>query len=161
VTGCHTCELAVRRDSGEAAPWELIARSGSWDVAHAYGTAVDGWLVLVARRHITALADMTDDEARDLGPLVRAVSAALREAVGCVKTYVAQFAEDPRHPHVHVHVIPRRADQPAELTGPRIFSQLGVPEERCVREDRMNEIAAAIRGHLLSGAQAGLRLETP
>jgi diadenosine tetraphosphate (Ap4A) HIT family hydrolase len=115
--------------------------------------------VLVARRHITALADMTADEARELGPLIRGVSSALCEGVGCVKTYAAQFAEDPRHPHVHVHVIPRRADQPAELKGPRIFSQLGVPE-RCVPEDRMNEIAAAIQEHRLAGAPAGLLLET-
>ena len=161
MTGCRTCELAARRDSGEASPWELITRTRSWDVAHAYNTAIEGWLVLVARRHITALADMTDDEARELGPLIRAVSSALRDGVGCVKTYVAQFAEDPRHPHVHVHVIPRQADQPAELTGPRIFSQLGGPEERCVPEDRMNEIATAIRGPLLPGTPAGLRLETP
>ena len=106
--------------------------------------------MLVVRRHITAVADMTDAEALELGPLVKAVSAALQEAVGCVKTYVVQFAEHPLHPHVHVHVIPRFADQPNELQGPRVFSALGVPDDQCVPEARMNAIATAVGQRLVS-----------
>ena len=30
-------------------------------------TALPGWLVLMPRRHVTAIADLTDDEARALG----------------------------------------------------------------------------------------------
>ncbi len=144
MDGCRTCELVARRDAGGAPPWDAILRTSAWDVVHAYGTALEGWLVLATRRHITAVADMDGTEAGELGPLVQRVSRALQEELGCTKTYVAQFAEDPRHPHVHFHVIPRRADQPAEWKGPRIFSQLGVAEELCVPESRMNEIARAV-----------------
>ena len=135
-------------DVGGAPAWDMILRTTGWDVVHAYGTALEGWLVLATRRHITAVADMDDTEVGELGPLLQRVSRALQEALGCTKTYVAQFAEDPRHPHVHFHVIPRQADQPAEWKGPRIFSQLGVAEELCIPEPRMDEIAYAVATRL-------------
>lgn len=151
VVDCRTCELIERRSADEAPCWDAIQRTPCWDVVHAYGTSIEGWLVLVVRRHIASVAELTDSEAAELGPLIRDVSAALRLVVGCQKTYVAQFAEDPAHPHVHVHVIPRYADQPADLRGPRVFSQLGVPGQLAVSEERRNDIALAIQRHLESG----------
>ena len=148
MADCRTCELVARRDSGQAPPWDRIVRTPGWDVAHAYGTAVEGWTVLALRRHVTAVADLTEDEASELGPLVTSVSRALHEAVGCEKTYVAQFAEHPQHPHVHVHVIPRDAGLPPEHRGPGVFTLAGVDDGRCVPEARMNEIAADVRRHL-------------
>lgn len=148
MAGCRTCELIERRDAGDAPPWDLILRTPGWDVVHAYGTSIEGWLVLVVRRHITSLADLTDSEAAEIGPLIKQVSKALQKVVGCVKTYVAQFAEDPLHPHVHMHVIPRAADLAEDQRGPRVFSQLGIPAELWVSETRMNDIAADMRHQL-------------
>ncbi len=145
---CLTCELVSRRGRDEAPPWDRIARTQHWDVAHAFGTSLDGWLVLVVRRHITSVADLTEDEANELGVLVRDVSAAVQSAVGCDKTYVVQFAEHPQHPHVHVHVIPRLRDLPDHLRGPRIFECLGVDDDDAVPEARMNEIAERIATRL-------------
>jgi diadenosine tetraphosphate (Ap4A) HIT family hydrolase len=153
---CHTCELVERRDAGGAPPWDAVVRYRNWDVVHAFGTSLDGWLVLVARRHIAALADLTDDEAAELGPLVKAVSVALAAAVGCEKTYLVQFAEAERHRHVHVHVIPRQPDQAPELKGPRIFSRLGVPESDAVTVERMDEIALAVRRLLAERPPVGV-----
>ena len=67
-----------RRDAGDVPPWDMILRTTGWDVVHAYGTALEGWLVLATRRHITAVADMDDMEARELGPLVQRVPAPCR-----------------------------------------------------------------------------------
>jgi diadenosine tetraphosphate (Ap4A) HIT family hydrolase len=145
MTECETCARLARRDAGDAPAWEAIFRTPSWDVVHAYNSALPGWLVLVTRRHITTLAEMSDAEASELGPLTRSVSAALHDVVRCTKTYIAQFAEDPLHPHVHVHVIPRNAVQPKDQRGPRVFSLLGVSEELRVPEARMNEIAVQLR----------------
>jgi diadenosine tetraphosphate (Ap4A) HIT family hydrolase len=114
--------------------------------------------VLVLRRHVATLAEMTDEEAGELGPLVKLVSRTLAEVVGCAKTYVAQFAEDPLHRHVHFHVIPRAPDQLEEFRGPGVFAALGVPEERCVPEERMNVIAAAM-ALKLRGQALGHRAE--
>jgi len=148
MAACRTCELIQRRDDGAAPPWDLIVRTPSWDIVHAFGTSVEGWLVLVLRRHLTALADLDEVEAAELGPLIRSTSIALRDALGCVKTYVAQFAEHEQHPHVHVHVIARMPDQPDDMQGPRIFTRAGVADEDAVPEARMNEIALAVREHL-------------
>ena len=82
MVGCRTCELVARRDSGGAPVWDQIFRTPSWDIVHAYGTSVEGWTVLVARRHITALAEMTDRRTLQLGPLVRSVSRAPQQTIG-------------------------------------------------------------------------------
>ena len=148
MTACTTCELLARRDAGDAPAWDAIVRTDNWDLVHAFDSALEGWLVLVARRHIAAVADLTDDEAAELGPLVRAASRALAAVVGCERTYVVLFAESPSHRHVHVHVIPLRADMPDDRQGPRVFSQLGVPPEQRVPEVRMNELAIELRAAL-------------
>ena len=118
-------------------------RAAHWDVVHCFGTSIEGWIVLVLRRHAASLAELEDGEAAELGPLVRNVSRALTAVVECEKTYVVQFAEAPGHNHVHVHLIPRRPDMPVDGRGPNIFKFLGVPVEECVPDERMNEIAAA------------------
>jgi len=145
ATPCLTCDLVRRRDRGDAPPWDSIVRTAHWDVVHSYNTSLPGWLVLVARRHITAIDELTDEEAAELGVLLRRASAALRQVTGCGKTYVCQFAEQAEHPHVHFHVIPRLADQPDDRRGPRVFGYLGVPDEERVGEERMNAIAAEVR----------------
>jgi diadenosine tetraphosphate (Ap4A) HIT family hydrolase len=145
---CKTCELVAVRDAGAAPLWDSIYRTASWDVAHSFNTALPGWLVLVARRHIEALDQLTAAEAAELGPLIRHISAALKTATGCLKTYVIQFAEAEGHPHVHFHIVPRMADQPEDRRSTKIFGYLGVPEEERVSEARMNDIAAQVRSHL-------------
>ena len=144
MDGCRTCDLLDRRDRGEAPFWDAIHRSRHWDVVHCDGTSIEGWLVLVVRRHCAAVADLTDDEAAALGPLLKQASQALHDHLGASKTYVVQFAEHPLHRHVHVHVVPRLPDQPEDAIGPRIFEHLGVPEERTVPEARRDEIARAL-----------------
>ena len=148
MSTCHTCELAARRERGEAPLWDSIYQTEHWQVAHAYNTSLPGWLVLVLRRHLTALAELTEAEALELGRLIRHVSLALHEAVGCAKTYVMQFAEQEEHRHVHVHVVPRMADQPPEVRGPRIFAYLGVAPEERLDEQAMDELARRLRQHL-------------
>jgi diadenosine tetraphosphate (Ap4A) HIT family hydrolase len=146
LTGeCLTCALIARRDAGQAPPWDNIYRAAHWDLVHSYNTSLPGWLVLVARRHVVAIDELTDEEMAELGVLLRRTSAALRQVTGCLKTYVCQFAEQAEHPHVHFHVIPRMADQPDERRGPRVFGYLGVADEDRISEEQMNEIAAHIR----------------
>ena len=150
MTGCYTCELIERRDRGDAPLWDNIYRTRYWDVVHSYNTALPGWLVLIARRHIAAIDELTEAEAAELGSLIRLVSIALKQVTGCLKTYVIQFAEAPQHPHVHFHVVPRMADQPDDHKGPDVLKYLGVPVEARVSEAEMNRIALEI-GNRLSG----------
>jgi diadenosine tetraphosphate (Ap4A) HIT family hydrolase len=149
VTACITCELIAARDAGTAPLWDCIHRTQFWDVVHSYNTALPGWLVLVARRHVEAIDELTEVEAGELGVLLRRVSIALKETTGCVKTCVVQFAEAAGHPHVHFHVVPRMVDQPEERRSTKIFDYLGVPEERRVSEDEMTKIAVQVRRALV------------
>ena len=142
---CHICELITRRDSGSAPLWDRIYRDQYWDVVHSYNTSLVGWLVLVARRHIAAIDEMTEDEAVARGQMIRRVSVALKEVTGCEKTYVIQFAEASGHQHVHFHIVARMADLPEDFRGPLIFRHLGLPEDKRVTEAAMNELAAKLQ----------------
>jgi diadenosine tetraphosphate (Ap4A) HIT family hydrolase len=146
---CKTCELIARRNNGAAPLWDCIYRTPLWDVAHCYETALPGWLVLVARRHIGSLDELTDPEAVELGRLIRSISSVLKEVTGCLKTYVLQFTESPEHQHVHFHIIPRMIDLPENRRSTRIFEYLGVPEEERVSQEAMNAIALKMRERLL------------
>jgi diadenosine tetraphosphate (Ap4A) HIT family hydrolase len=145
---CKSCELIANRNAGTAPLWDCIYRTPLWDVAHCYETALPGWLVLIARRHIESLDELTDPEAVELGRLIHSTSSALKEITGCVKTYVLQFAESPQHPHVHFHIIPRMADQPEDRRSTQIFGYLGVPEDERVSQEVMNAIALKVREKL-------------
>lgn len=149
MTSCKTCELIARRDAGTAPGWDRILRTALWDVAHCYETSIPGWLVLVARRHIQSLDELTEAEAIEMGRLMRNISTALKEVTGCLKTYVLQFAESPQHPHVHFHIIPRMPDLPVEQRSLRVFTCLGVPEDQRVSAAVMDALALKLRERLL------------
>lgn len=152
--GCLTCALIAARDAGARPLWDRIYRTPAWDVVHAFNTSLPGWLVLVARRHIAAVAELTPEESVALGLLITRVSQALAAVTGCAKTYVVQFAEAPGHGHVHVHIVPRMPDLPADRRGPAIFRYLGVAEHERVPEAAMDALAASIRAYLLAAAGA-------
>jgi diadenosine tetraphosphate (Ap4A) HIT family hydrolase len=143
---CYTCahEAAGRN----APPWERIATDEHWRVAHAFNTAVPGWLVLVPRRHVTALAELTDAEAAALGGWQVRLSRALARVLGCQKTYIAQFAEAEGFAHVHFHVVPRPPDLARELRGPRIFQLLGATDDSRVGREEMTRLAAELATEL-------------
>ncbi len=145
---CETCALVSRRDSGLAPVWDSIYRTPYWDVVHAYPTSLRGWLVIVCRRHIAAIDELTEAEAVELGSLIRQTSVALKQHTGCLKTYVMQFAEAPTHQHVHFHIVPRMADQPPERKSVGIFGYLGVSPTEALAESVMNDLAIQLRPHL-------------
>jgi diadenosine tetraphosphate (Ap4A) HIT family hydrolase len=145
VNKCETCRLVERRNSADAPLWDSILRTRLFDVAHAYNTSLAGWIVVVAKRHVAAIHDLSEDEAAEVGALIRRVSLALRNVLGCSKTYVMQFAEQPGHCHVHFHVVPRMHDLPGESRGVNIFNCLGVEDERRVSEREMNHLAARLQ----------------
>src|SRR5580658_216742 len=154
--GCHTAEMAdedacfscSNNERTDLPPRERIYIGPGWRVAHAFGTALPGWLVLLPRGHVTALDELTAAEAEELGPLLRAITRALREVTGCDKTYVALFAEAEGFAHAHFHVIPRHPDLDPELRGPRVFNLLGADSDRSVPDAAMDEIALRIAAAL-------------
>lgn len=78
---------------------------------------------------------------------------ALKETVGCDKTYVMLFAEQARYQHVHVHVVPRMSWFCQDDIATAVFRFLNVSEDEQVsaaERDRLaGEIGRAIRTGLL------------
>jgi diadenosine tetraphosphate (Ap4A) HIT family hydrolase len=140
---CHTCELNADTD---ALPFrERLYLDEHWRVAHGW-SSLPGWLVVASRRHIESIAELTTEEAVSLGRILRAASIALDEVVACDKTYVMQFAEHPRYPHVHFHVVPRMSWFGDDDRAAGVFRFLNLPEEEQVPVAERERLALAIGG---------------
>jgi diadenosine tetraphosphate (Ap4A) HIT family hydrolase len=148
MTDCESCRLIRSRDAETAHLWDSIYRTEFFDIAHAFNSSLPGWIVVVLRRHAGAIDELTVDEASELGVLLRKVFVGLKGIVGCTKTYVMQFAEQPGYNHVHFHVVPRMADLPETSRGANIFNYLGVDDEHRISENAMNEIASRMHKEL-------------
>ncbi|MFI1989144.1 HIT family protein [Actinoplanes sp. NPDC020271] len=144
---CYACQNNDLFD--DLPPRERIAGDDCWRVAHDFTSSLPGWLVLVPRRHVTSIADLTDKEAGTLGIWQVRLSRALRTVTGCVKTYVVQFAEKEGFAHVHFHIVPRMPDLPADRRGPGIFQypDRGATDSR-LPEGQRDDLAVAIRAAL-------------
>ena len=143
---CFTCSKEEQFD--DLPPRECVVHDQHWRVAHSFNTAVPGWLVLLPRRHVAAVHDLTDAEASTLGTWQVKLSRALREVTGCAKTYVVQFAEAEGFAHVHFHIVPRSSDHPEELRGPRVFGLLGKGAGTPVTPEEMDRLALLLRAAL-------------
>jgi diadenosine tetraphosphate (Ap4A) HIT family hydrolase len=100
----------------------MIYDDGIWTVEHALEPIpMVGWLVVVPHRHVETLADLTDQEAETLGPLLRRVTQAMTETLEPERVYMTLYAEKPGYQHLHVHLIPRFDDTPLSRRGPEIF----------------------------------------
>ena len=152
MSECQTCILVANRKSPDVPIWDSIFDSRYFDVAHAYSTSLPGWIVIVCKRHVAAIDELSEEESRELGGLIVLVSKALKHAVGCSKTYVMQFAEQQGHDHVHFHVVPRMSDIPDENRGPNVFNYLNVDAHLEVSEQDQNAVAIKMReigeGHI-------------
>jgi diadenosine tetraphosphate (Ap4A) HIT family hydrolase len=145
VPGCFSCDQ-------QASPCrpvrEDVVQTGHWRVAHAFNSTLPGWLVLLPTRHVTSFAQLSPEAADELGALVRRMSIALEAVTGCVKTYLMQFSEAQGFSHLHVHLVPRPADQPAASRGPRAFVHLTDDSTRWLSENTRDAIALSIRSAL-------------
>jgi len=123
-------ECAIVRE-GKAPGGAPVLRRGPFVVhARPEPSPVPGWFVVAAARHVEQVDALGPEEQRALGPLLAEVACALRAETPCEKVYVSVFAEV--LPHLHVHVIARPADLPAEERGPRLFAS----ERRAAEEER-------------------------
>ncbi len=74
-----------------------------------------GWLLVTPRRHVTSLAELTDDEAREMSVVRTRLATALRDSTAL---HVYSMVIGDQVPHVHEHVIARWPDTPEEHFGP-------------------------------------------
>jgi diadenosine tetraphosphate (Ap4A) HIT family hydrolase len=109
LPGCPICRL--HGDSAALAASE-IGRSGQWLLRHHPNPApLAGWLLLDATRHLGGPLAFNDHEAASWGRAVRCASQLVQRLTGCERVYAIAFGEGA--PHLHLHLIPRWAADPA------------------------------------------------
>ncbi len=109
ATDCAICRIHGDPALGDA---YTIGRGDLWLLRHHPDPApLVGWLLLDSCRHLGGPADFTDQEAVAWGPAVRHASALVRQLTGCDRVYAIAFCEGA--PHLHLHLIPRFAHDPA------------------------------------------------
>ncbi|HKF36859.1 MAG TPA: HIT domain-containing protein [Ktedonobacteraceae bacterium] len=127
---CLTCLSLIgeRRIS----PGPFIYEGTYWVVDHAYPTTHLGWLVIVPRRHVEALHELSKEEFEELAQIEYKLVQVMHTDAAVQKEYLMCFAEGESFHHVHVHVVPRPADLPDDLKGPRIFGLLASDETQAI-----------------------------
>lgn len=91
---------------------DLIWQDAIWLLRHHPAPApLAGWLLLDSRRHLGGPADFEAAEAAAFGPVLQRASALVRQLSGCERVYAIAFGEGARH--LHLHLIPRHAPDPA------------------------------------------------
>lgn len=104
---CRACE-------GRWPPPHLRITDGGLTVAYLNEDQFfPGWTVLVLKRHATEIFELTREERAALIEEVSGIARALASAFGAVKINYALLGN--QLPHIHWHVIPRLADDPAPL----------------------------------------------
>lgn len=144
--------MTCKANSGElSAPGGVIYRDALWQVEHILQPIpMLGWLIAKPLRHVTAFADLTEDEATTFGPLVRRVMSALQRVTAAEKVYLCLFAEAPGFVHLHFHLIPAMAEWTAEQRGPAVFDLIGEAKRKgdLADPERAGEIARRVRAEL-------------
>jgi diadenosine tetraphosphate (Ap4A) HIT family hydrolase len=92
---------------------ELVAAFHATSVAQPDEPAYFGHLLVVTRRHVPSLSDLTDDEAASVG--VAATRLARRLAVRGEADWVFSAVIGTRVPHFHYHLLPRYPETPRDL----------------------------------------------
>ena len=101
-----------------------------------------GWSVLVLRRHATELYDLTRDERARVMDEVSDVARALKLAFDARKVNYALFGN--LVPHMHWHLIPRLASDPAPRDPVFAVPHEPVHPSRIERADRISRIRSRL-----------------
>lgn len=117
---CLACDLT---SGAVALPGGTLHRGRGWLVEHCVGPWGLGTLVVKPGRHVVAMADLTDAEAAELGPLLRLAARVAGQVVEAEQVYVCLWSHADAVPgHIHYVVQPVTGEQVAAagLHGPAL-----------------------------------------
>jgi diadenosine tetraphosphate (Ap4A) HIT family hydrolase len=124
MVDCVACELS----SGDRdLPGGLICRTRFWLVEHCVGPLGLGTLIVKPERHVTSVADLSETEAAELGPLLRRTSSVASEIVEADQVYNCLWSHAGGVPvHIHYVVQPVTKSQMSEFGahGPNLQVQM-------------------------------------
>lgn len=111
------CGMCGKLQNGTA---EAVFENELWHVRPIGGpTAVPGWMLMVARRHVAGPAQFDAREIASFGPTWCHLQKLLLEVTSALRIYTAALGE--ASPHFHGHLIPRYAEMPKQAKGFAVF----------------------------------------
>ncbi|MDQ3171490.1 MAG: HIT family protein [Acidobacteriota bacterium] len=111
-TLCAACGISAAR---------VLRRVPAGIVAEPSQIARDGHVMVVASSHVTAFAQMTEDDAAAFMALVTSVAREAEVASSAARCYVLRIGD--KTPHLHFHVVPVAAGDPP--LAPHVFGDDG------------------------------------
>jgi diadenosine tetraphosphate (Ap4A) HIT family hydrolase len=105
IPGCELCDSEGGETIFRHEKWRVVAVTG------AEAQAYPGFCRVVWNAHIREMTDLTPPDRQQFMAAVFAVEAALRASIAPFKLNLASLGN--LTPHLHWHVIPRFADDPA------------------------------------------------
>jgi diadenosine tetraphosphate (Ap4A) HIT family hydrolase len=120
VPGCLACDLIAGR---RELPGGTIAKSDQWVVEHVVGPLGVGTLIVKPSRHVVHVADLTPEEAAELGPLLRRTADVVTRLCRPEQVYTCLWSHAggvPVHIHFVVQPVTREAMEEHGLYGPAL-----------------------------------------
>ena len=118
VAGCLACDLTAGR---LPLPGGVVAETDYWRVEHTVGPLGVGTLVVKPVRHVVHVADLTPDEAAELGPLLRTAASVATELLRPEQVYVCLWSHaggEPGHIHFVIQPVSRNSMDRHAAYGP-------------------------------------------
>ncbi|MEV0606286.1 hypothetical protein AB0I61_07965 [Polymorphospora rubra] len=108
VIGCLACDLTAGRT---AVPGGRVHQTPHWVVEHCVGPLGVGTLIVKPLRHVVQVAELTEGESAELGPLLRRMASAVTALTGPEQVYVCLWSHAGGRPgHIHFVVQPVRRE---------------------------------------------------
>ncbi len=121
VDDCFACSLATGRTP---LPGGRIHETTHWLVEPCIGPLGAATMIVKPRRHVTAVAELTDGEAAELGPLLRNASKVAAGLVAAEQVYNCLWSHAGGEPgHLHYVIQPATADEMARFRAHGPFLQ--------------------------------------
>ena len=140
---CLTCKSL--RGEISLAPGPVIYEGKYWRIEHVAPTAVPGWLVILLKRHASALHELSTEEFSEFATLAKASTDILFKKFNCEKEYMACFAEGEGFRHIHVHIISKPVGLSSTNLGPHVFQLLGPKVTDPLKDEEIQQICSDLK----------------
>ena len=130
-------------------PSKPIYNGKHWIVEHAYPSGLLGWLVILPKRHVEAIHELTDLENREFGKIYPKVIKVLHKITKSKKESVFQIAKGTGFKHVHYHIISIDKKLPTDIGVVKIFGLKN--DVKSLSKKEINDFCKLMRDELKNG----------
>jgi diadenosine tetraphosphate (Ap4A) HIT family hydrolase len=144
---CLSCQNIQGKVRLHKAP--RIIETKYWIVEHVGSVHIKGWLVVVIKRHCTAMHDLTEEEMVEFGKLAKVACQGLHTILKTEKEYIMQYSEGKGFAHLHIHLVAKVLPWPDNLRGPRVMTAMEEKIDEKFVDEEVTPLALKIREYLL------------